>query len=114
MRIMATNDWRRPSPTSTPSTLLTIASTRMVRTPLTNAERLDRSVTEDELLAYVTDLLQVHHWHWNHSRDSRRSNPGLPDLICVKHGRVVIAELKTQLGRISPPQQVWLDELRMN
>ena|ERR1035437_3632927 len=87
----------------------------MAKPSLTPAQRLDRSVTEDELLAYVTDLLKLHHWHWNHSRDSRRSNPGLPDLIMVKHGRIIFAELKKEIGgRVSHAQQEWLDQLREN
>ena len=86
----------------------------MAKPTLTAAERLDRSVSEDELLAYVCDLLKVHHWHWNHSRDSRRSNAGLPDLICTRKGRIIFAELKKELGRTSPAQQVWLDDLRLN
>lgn len=87
----------------------------MARTLLTIAQLLDRSVTERELEDYVEDLLRVHGWHWNHSLDSRRSNPGLPDLICVKHGRIIFAELKKQVdARVSHAQQAWLHELMLN
>ena len=87
----------------------------MAKPTLTAAERLDRMASEEELLIYVTGLLRVHHWHWNHSRDSRRSNPGLPDLICVRKGRIIFAELKREVGgKVSHAQQSWFYELGLN
>jgi hypothetical protein len=49
---------------------------------------------------------------WHHETDSRRSNAGLPDIIAVRDGRLVFAELKTERGRLRPEQQAWRDELR--
>ncbi len=48
-------------------------------------------------------------WMPYHTADSRRSHPGFPDLVCVKDGHLLFIELKSQKGRISPWQRVWLD-----
>lgn len=50
-----------------------------------------------------------------HTADSRRSNPGFPDLVLI-HGRtkkLMFVELKAQAGRVSPAQESWLDDLRL-
>jgi hypothetical protein len=49
-------------------------------------------------------------WLTFHDYDSRRSNPGLPDLLLVRE-RVVFAELKTEKGRLSEEQGRWLFRL---
>lgn len=81
------------------------------RVLLTNAQKLDRLVTEDELMDYVTTLLTLHHWLWYHTHDSRRSNPGFPDIVAVKNGFVLFIELKRETGKVSESQQRWLDAL---
>ncbi len=47
-------------------------------------------------------------WLAFHVFDSQRSHPGFPDLCCVKDGRLLFLELKSQKGRISPWQRQWL------
>lgn len=46
-----------------------------------------------------------------HTYDSRRCSPGFPDLVIVR-GRIVFAELKTEIGRVTPEQQTWIQSLR--
>lgn len=48
-----------------------------------------------------------------HTHDSRRSQPGFPDLVLVspRAGRVLFRELKSTKGRVSPAQQKWGDGL---
>jgi hypothetical protein len=46
-------------------------------------------------------------WTVYHTHDSRRSEPGWPDLALVRE-RLVMAELKTDTGRVSESQQRWL------
>jgi VRR-NUC domain len=46
-----------------------------------------------------------------HTWDSRRSEPGFPDLVLVRPPRVVFVETKTERGRIRRDQRKWLDQL---
>jgi hypothetical protein len=49
-----------------------------------------------------------------HTHDSRRSEPGYPDLTMVGHGRLLVRELKRQSGRlgvVTPEQKAWLAAL---
>ncbi len=45
-----------------------------------------------------------------HTHDSRRSEPGFPDLILLRErdGRRFAIELKTERGKVSPAQTDWL------
>lgn len=47
-------------------------------------------------------------WAFYHTRDSRRSDAGFPDCICVKDGRMLVFELKAQGGRVSRKQRAWI------
>lgn len=52
-------------------------------------------------------------WSVYHTRFSVLSDGGFPDLVLVKAGEPVIyAELKRQVGVVTPKQQAWLDVLR--
>jgi hypothetical protein len=58
--------------------------------------------------AQVIELAKLHGWRVYHTYDSRRSNAGFPDLVCVKPGRLIVAELKRDGGRLTAEQQAWL------
>ena len=62
----------------------------------------------------MTDVANAGSWLVYHTYDSRRSQAGFPDLVMVKNGRVIFAELKTQKGRIRKEQERWLDALALN
>lgn len=49
-----------------------------------------------------------------HTHDSRRSNPGFPDLVLLnaRSGRLIFVELKAQSGRVRPEQETWINALR--
>ena len=46
-----------------------------------------------------------------HTYDSRRSNPGFPDLLLVRPPRILFIELKAQNGVITPAQKLWKEAL---
>ena len=77
---------------------------------------LEKAMTEDELLTAATEALTLFDWRWTHARRSDRAltmgHPGLPDIIAVKGGRVLFCEVKSQAGRLSPDQVLWLDALK--
>jgi hypothetical protein len=65
-------------------------------------------MTEREFQQQVVDWAQINGWLVFHPFDSRRSEPGFPDLTMVRDGRLVFAELKTETGRVSGAQTEWL------
>jgi hypothetical protein len=71
-------------------------------------------VTEKAWQAQVVELATLYGWLVYHTYDSRRSNPGWPDLVLVRAntGEIVYAELKTDKGKTTPAQDVWLAALR--
>ena len=46
-----------------------------------------------------------------HTHDSRRSEPGFPDLVLVGRRGVIYRELKTLTGRVQREQAKWLSAL---
>lgn len=70
------------------------------------------ALTERAFQAQVIQYARVFGWAVYHTHDSRRSQPGFPDLVLVRRPRIVWVELKSQRGKVTPEQQAWLDELR--
>lgn len=71
-------------------------------------------MTEADLLAAVRKLAKLNGWRTYHTRDSRGSEPGWPDLVLanLQQRRVVFAELKAPGGSTTPEQDEWLAVLR--
>lgn len=71
-------------------------------------------MTENELLTAVTDALTTFRWRWTHSRRSDKAltmgHPGVPDIIAVRRGRLLLIELKTEKGQLTEDQWAWLLE----
>lgn len=79
---------------------------------MTTAARLMlEAETEAAWLAYVRDFARVHRWRTYHPLRSDGSEPGWPDLALCRPPRLILAELKTERGRLSKTQQGWLDDL---
>ena len=57
-------------------------------------------------------MAELHGWLVYHTHDSRRSQPGFPDLTMVRHGRLIFAELKKDGAYPTPEQRRWLHELK--
>lgn len=83
-------------------------------------QTLRASMTELELQAAVTDLLDLFGWMWQHQRPARTQHGwttavegwvGFPDLIAVRGTRMLAIELKSAKGRVSAAQQAWLTAL---
>ncbi len=76
------------------------------------AERLKWSEAQFQLA--VQREAKALGWRVYHTRDSRGSDPGFPDLVMVRAGRLVFAELKRE--KKSDPtsdQLAWLADLAL-
>jgi len=70
-----------------------------------------RRMREKEFLAQVRRLAQALGWISYHTHNSRKSEPGFPDLVLVRRGRIVFAELKIPPKDLTAAQLVWISEL---
>ena len=68
-------------------------------------------MTEAQLQQSILDLCAYLQLEVFHDQDSRRNNPGFPDLVIVGR-RTIFAELKSEKGKVRPDQTRWLDRLR--
>ena len=85
------------------------------------SRKIDRIVvTEKQFSQQIEQLLDLFGWRWCHFRPARTAQgwrtaisgyEGFPDYIAVKGKRLLIAEIKSDKGKLSPEQEVWLDEL---
>src|SRR5215468_1252850 len=76
-----------------------------------------RRLTEKAFLAQITWYARLRGWLVYHTFDSRRSAPGFPDLVLLRAhpdgvGEALIAEVKTDTGRLTPEQAAWLSSFR--
>ena len=69
-----------------------------------------RFMKEREFQSQVVSLAKRLGYSVYHTYDSRRSEPGFPDLVCVRD-RVIFVELKTEKGRLSAAQRTWIERL---
>ncbi len=70
---------------------------------------LDTALSERAFQRQIVQLAELMGWRTYHTYDSRRSNPGFPDLVLVRAPRVIFAELKRQRGRVTAAQTEWVD-----
>jgi hypothetical protein len=73
-------------------------------------------LSEAQFQQQVIDLAKLHGYTLiYHTHDSRRSQPGFPDLVLVseQRGRALFRELKTDTGRVSPAQFSWISGMLM-
>lgn len=75
------------------------------------AQMMAAGMKERDLQALVVRLARSLGWLAYHTFDSRRSEPGFPDLVLVREDRVLFRELKTEKGRATPAQKTWLAAL---
>jgi hypothetical protein len=72
------------------------------------------TLSEKDWQQQVIELAELYGWLIYHTFDSRRSHPGWPDLVLCRPptGELIYVEMKTDKGRLSGPQRMWLDALR--
>lgn len=75
-----------------------------------------KAMSEADLQVQVIALAVRLGWMVYHTRDSRGSEPGYPDLHLVhpRQERALFRELKTERGRLSKYQQKWLAALAVS
>lgn len=73
-------------------------------------QMLGASMSEKQLQEHVIALARRLGWLAYHTHDSRRSEPGFPDLVLVREV-VLYRELKAANGVLSPAQKTWLQGL---
>lgn len=72
---------------------------------------LAQEIPEAELMGAISVAARINGWLVYHTHDSRRSEAGFPDLVMVRDGELLAAELKSQRGKVTDAQQRWLDQL---
>ena len=51
-------------------------------------------------------------WKCYHTHNSRHSSAGFPDIVAVKDGEILYAELKMPKGKVTEHQRAWLEALQ--
>jgi hypothetical protein len=75
--------------------------------------QLDHALSEKVFAQQVVDLARLLGWSVYRTWLAVRSPAGFPDLVLAKPDRpLVLAELKSERGRLSPAQEQWLEVLR--
>ena len=80
------------------------------------------TISENEFLKQVIELAHLYHWRCAHFRTAmsqsgqyitpvQADGAGFPDLVMARAKRLIIAELKTEKGKLSPKQIAWIDAL---
>lgn len=70
-------------------------------------------IREKQFQARILAVARDRGWLVYHTHDSRRSQPGFPDLVLTRNGRVIFAELKTDTGSLAPAQCQWITTLQL-
>lgn len=68
-------------------------------------------MTERQFLDAVRDACRWARLLCYHTHDSRRSEPGFPDLVVVGPSGLLFRELKSERGRLTADQRQWLERL---
>lgn len=66
-------------------------------------------MTEKQLQESVRKLAKVCGWLYYHTHNSRYSPAGFPDCVFVRDGRVFVAELKSDKGKLTNEQREWIE-----
>jgi hypothetical protein len=87
----------------------------------TRIRNANGQLLEQGWLLQVVELAKIGGWYVNHAPDNRPGRKtgrpqrvigdttGFPDLVLLRRGELIVAELKTDRGRLGTGQQEWLD-----
>ena len=84
-------------------------------TPPASPLDLVRQETEAQWQRRVLERARLGRFMVYHTRYSVGSNAGWPDLVLVRPGhpgRLIFAELKTERGKLTVAQELWIEALR--
>lgn len=91
---------------------------------MSNVRLVNRALSEADFQRRVMDYAKLRNWMVCHYRPARKidgqwrtaleGDPGAPDLILARGGRVILAELKSDSGQASEAQNRWLRAAGMN
>ena len=70
------------------------------------------TITEAQFTRQVVQLARTFQYAVYHTFMSKWSEKGFPDLCLAKAGRLIFAELKSEIGKVSQKQEEWLDVLK--
>ena len=70
-------------------------------------------VTEAEFMAQIIELAKLQGYLVYHTRDSRRSAPGFPDLVLLRPPYLTFLEVKREKGRVTTEQRQWVEKLKL-
>ncbi len=65
-------------------------------------------MTEAELLASLRAAARYLGWLEYHTFNAYRSPRGFPDLVLARGLHLIVAELKSDKGKVTPEQETWL------
>jgi hypothetical protein len=70
------------------------------------------AVCERDLTSFVRDIARLYGWRRYHTWLAKHSPAGFPDEILLRPPRLVVAELKSDVGRLTDAQAEWLEAWR--
>jgi hypothetical protein len=70
------------------------------------------AIREKDLREQIRSLTKIYGWRMAFTQYSLRSPKGFPDLVLVRPPRLIFAELKSEIGKTTPEQDQWLEDLR--
>ena len=79
-------------------------------------EVINESMSEEEFMAQVIQLLDLCHWRYYHTYRSTRSPAGFPDIAAVRgnsdgSATLIFLEIKKEKGKLTEQQFEWLSLL---
>lgn len=79
-----------------------------------NGIEIHPAIKEEAFRQQLRQIARMYGWSMQyHTYDSRRSDAGWPDEVFVhpEYGRMIFVEVKSEKGRVSGKQEVWLKAL---